>query len=745
MEGRSQTDEWRIRITGMTCAACAARIERVIGRMEGVREIRVNLALEQASIVRDPLLVTKQQLEERIIQLGFGVDQSKEAEKGEDGLGLSAQEQRFRSLRRSFVLSALFTLPLLWTMVTHYSFTSWIWVPAWLLDPWVQLGLASIVQFVFGRPFYFNAYYALKNRSANMDVLIVLGTSAAFFYSHYLTVRSIHLPAGEHVPLYFETSAMLITIVLLGKWMEAAAKRKTTDSLRHLHELRPKEASVIRDGQEWSVPAGQVNPGEVVRIRPGERIPVDGRVISGYSTVDESMLTGEALPVDKRPGDEVIGGTVNRGGTLKVTVIRAGEETSASRMVRLFELAQASKAPIQRIADRISGVFVPCIIAIASAAFLAGYFYLEPGMFGSALERAITVLVVACPCALGLATPTSVLVGSGRAAEHGIWFKDGKTMEQMQQVRTVLLDKTGTITAGMPAVTEVYAHRGDRLTLLRLAASAEGPSEHPFAHAVVQAAQMEQVDTVEPERFAVIPGSGIRAIVQGHEVLIGTRRLLQRHGAGRIENEQRAGEWEAQGKTVLFIAVDGRFSGYIAVTDPMKPSVRKAVRRLRKLRVRTIMVSGDNYRTARAVAEEAGIADVHAEVLPEGKVELVRKHQQNDRKVAMVGDGLNDAPALAAADIGIAVGGGTDLALEAADVHLMRGDLNGIADAIWISRRTTRNIKQNLAFALLYNTMAIPVAFLGLLAPWVAGTAMALSSVSVVANSLRLRKVKLGR
>ncbi|GIP31529.1 cation-translocating P-type ATPase [Paenibacillus sp. J2TS4] len=741
MEGRGQPEETVVKITGMTCAACANRIEKVIGRMEGVYDIRVNLALEQAAIKRDHRLVTMEQLEERLLQLGFGMEKEKE---GEEDNGLSAQERHFAALLRSFIFSAMLTLPLLWTMVTHFSLTSWIWIPEWLLNPWVQLALATLVQFVIGRPFYFNAYYALKNKSANMDVLIVLGTSAAYFYSHYLTIRSLRFPeSAEHVSLYFETSAMLITIVLLGKLLEAAAKRRTTDTIRHLHQLRPAKASVMREGREWSVAVEEVERGEMVLIRPGERIPVDGQVVSGHSTVDESMLTGESLPVNKQKGDLVTGGTVNRGGMLKVTVTRAGEDSAASRMIRLFEQAQAAKMPIQRIADRISGVFVPCIVAVASAAFLAGYFYLEPGLFGAALERAIAVLVVACPCALGLATPTSILVGSGRAAEHGILFKDGKTMEQMQRIRTVLLDKTGTITTGLPVVTDVYAVDGDRQSLLRLAAAAEGPSEHPFARAIVQAAQEEQVPAVEPDRFAAIPGSGVRAVVEGTEVLIGTRRLLHLHGITHVADERMASRLEAQGRTVLFVAANGRAAGYIAVADPLKPSVRMAVRRLRRLGVRVMMVSGDNLRTAQAIAEEAGLTDVHAEVLPEGKVGLVRKHQRRGGKVAMAGDGLNDAPALAAADVGIAVGNGTDIALEAADVHLIRGDVGGIADAICISRLTTRNIKQNFTFALLYNTLAIPIAFMGLLAPWVAGLAMALSSVSVVANSLRLRRIRL--
>ncbi|WP_275901490.1 heavy metal translocating P-type ATPase [Cohnella algarum] len=728
----------RFKLEGMTCAACANRIEKGISKMPGVASASVNFAMETARIEYAPGAVSVADMQRKVEQLGYKAVAEREGDKPDD-----RRDKELRRQKGKLIASALLSLPLLWSMVAHFSFTSWMYIPDLLMNPWVQLALATPVQFYIGKAFYVGAYKALRNKSANMDVLVALGTSAAYFYSLYLTVDwSLSGGGAHHAPsLYFETSAILITLVLLGKWFETLAKGRTSEAIRSLMKLRAKTAVVVRDGEERQVPAEEVVRGDIVLVRPGEKIPVDGEVLDGESAVDESMLTGESLPVAKKAGDAVFGATINKNGALRFRATKVGKDSALAQIIRVVEEAQGSKAPIQRVADVISGIFVPIVVAVAAAAFVAWYFFAAPGELSEALENAIAILVIACPCALGLATPTSIMAGSGRAAELGILFKGGEHLEQTHKIDTVVLDKTGTVTKGKPELTDVRA-ADDETEFLRLVGAAEKASEHPLAEAIVAGIRERGIGLPEAASFEALPGFGVKAEIEGKRIWIGTRRLMESLDVDASGAYEELEALERQGKTAMLAAVDGRFAGIVAVADTVKETSKAAVARLREMGIQVIMITGDNERTAKAIADQVGIAEVRAEVLPEQKAAEVRKLQALGRTVAMVGDGINDAPALATANVGMAVGTGTDVAMEAADVTLMRGDLSGIPDAIEMSRKTMRNIKQNLFWALGYNTLGIPVAAIGLLAPWVAGAAMALSSVSVVLNALRLQRAK---
>lgn len=800
MEERSFT------VDGMTCAACATRIEKGLNRIEGVSEANVNLASEQAKVVYDPAQTNMETIVAKIEQLGYKAEQKKieldiggmtcaacatRIEKGLnkvpgvtraavnlatetaqiEGFGIdegaliarvqklgyqaaprAEQDQSDESpvsraahhLKWMFIISAILSAPLLWSMVSHFSWTSWVYLPDFLMNPWVQMAIATPVQFIIGWRFYRGAYKALRNGSANMDVLVALGTTAAYAYSVYLAWQW-HTGAIHHPEMYFETSAILITLILLGKWFEASAKGKTSQAIKALMGLRAKQATVVRDGVEIEVPVEHVIVGDLVRVRPGEKIPVDGIVESGISTVDESMLTGESIPVDKIEGDTVYGATINTHGSLLMRATKVGSETALAQIIRVVEESQGSKAPIQRVADKISGIFVPIVVGIAALTFLITYFFVHPYEFATALERTIAVLVIACPCALGLATPTSIMAGTGRAAEYGILFRGGEQLETAYRVQIIVLDKTGTITEGEPSLTAfVNLSNHSDTDMKRWVAAAEQRSEHPLAKAIVNGLENEGIEKIEPDHFEAIPGYGIRAEVEGRRLEVGTRRLMKQHNISIPEElEAQLQQLEHEGSTAMLISVDGSAAGLVAAADRVKESSQAAIQRLHDQGLRVVMLTGDNARTAQAIAAQVGVDEVQAEVLPEQKADYVRQYQAQGHQVAMVGDGINDAPALAAADIGFAIGTGTDVAMETAGITLMRGDLNGIADALEMSRKTMRNIKQNLFWALGYNSLGIPIAAIGLLAPWVAGAAMAFSSVSVVLNALRLQRVKL--
>ncbi len=724
-------------ITGMTCAACATRIEKGLSKMDGVADANVNLALEKATIEFNPSEVSIGDIIAKVEKLGYGAHQ-----KQDDQEQVDYRERAIKDQKRKFIISAILSLPLLWTMVGHFSFTSFLYVPEFLMNPWVQIILATPVQFIIGKQFYVGAYKSLRNGSANMDVLVVMGTSAAYFYSVYQAIVTADTHHGPH--LYFETSAVLITLILLGKLFEAKAKGRSSEAIKKLTGLQAKTAVVIRDGAEKEIALEEVMIGDTILVRPGEKIPVDGEVIEGTTAVDESMLTGESLPVDKKVSDALYGSTINKNGFIKMTATKVGRDTALAQIIKVVEDAQGTKAPIQRLADKISGVFVPIVIGLAILTFLVWFTLVEPGNFTQALEVLIAVLVIACPCALGLATPTSIMAGSGRAAEFGILFKGGEHLEQTQGIDTVVVDKTGTVTHGKPVLTDVYAANGhEEERFLSLIGAAEKQSEHPLAQAIVQGIQDKGIELGNVQFFEAIPGYGVQATVSGQGVVIGTRKLMQQYGIDIQSMLPTMEKLESDGKTAMLAAINGQYAGLVAVADTIKETSKEAVSRLQDMGIKVIMMTGDNQRTAQAIGKEVGVDAVIAEVLPEGKAEEVKKLQLQGKKVAMVGDGINDAPALATADIGMAIGTGTDVAMEAADITLIRGDLNSIADAILMSRKTMRNIKQNLFWAFAYNIIGIPIAAAGFLAPWVAGAAMAFSSVSVVLNALRLQRVKL--
>ncbi|PFK04548.1 copper-translocating P-type ATPase [Bacillus cereus] len=733
------SDKAEFTVSGMTCAACANRVEKRLNKLEGVNGATVNFALESATVDFNPDEINVNEMKSAITKLGYKLEVKSDEKDGSTDHRLQEIERQ----KKKFIISFILSFPLLWAMVSHFSFTSFIYLPDMLMNPWVQLALATPVQFIIGGQFYVGAYKALRNKSANMDVLVALGTSAAYFYSVYLSIQSIG--SSEHMTdLYFETSAVLITLIILGKLFEAKAKGRSSEAIKKLMGLQAKTATVVRDGTEIKILIEEVVAGDIVYVKPGEKIPVDGEIVEGKSAIDESMLTGESIPVDKTIGDVVIGSTINKNGFLKVKATKVGRDTALAQIIKVVEEAQGSKAPIQRVADQISGIFVPVVVVIAIITFAVWMLFVTPGDFGGALEKMIAVLVIACPCALGLATPTSIMAGSGRSAEYGILFKGGEHLEATHRLDTVILDKTGTVTNGKPVLTDVIVADGfHEEEILRLVGAAEKNSEHPLAEAIVEGIKEKKIDIPSSETFEAIPGFGIESVVEGKQLLIGTRRLMKKFDIDIEEISKSMEELEREGKTAMLIAIDKEYAGIVAVADTVKDTSKAAIARLKKMGLDVVMITGDNTQTAQAIAKQVGIDHVIAEVLPEGKAEEVKKLQAQGKKVAMVGDGINDAPALATADIGMAIGTGTDVAMEAADVTLIRGDLNSIADAIFMSKMTIRNIKQNLFWALAYNGLGIPIAALGFLAPWVAGAAMAFSSVSVVLNALRLQRVKL--
>ncbi|WP_342379083.1 heavy metal translocating P-type ATPase [Bacillus thuringiensis] len=733
------SDKAEFTVSGMTCAACANRVEKRLNKLEGVNGATVNFALESATVDFNPDEINVNEMKSAITKLGYKL----EVKSDEQDESTDHRLQEIERQKKKFIISFILSFPLLWAMVSHFSFTSFIYLPDMLMNPWVQLALATPVQFIIGGQFYVGAYKALRNKSANMDVLVALGTSAAYFYSVYLSIQSIG--SSEHMTdLYFETSAVLITLIILGKLFEAKAKGRSSEAIKKLMGLQAKTATVMRDGTEMKILIEEVVAGDIVYVKPGEKIPVDGEIVEGKSAIDESMLTGESIPVDKTIGDVVIGSTMNKNGFLKVKATKVGRDTALAQIIKVVEEAQGSKAPIQRVADQISGIFVPVVVVIAIITFAVWMIFVTPGDFGGALEKMIAVLVIACPCALGLATPTSIMAGSGRSAEYGILFKGGEHLEATHRLDTVILDKTGTVTNGKPVLTDVIVADGfNEEEILRLVGAAEKNSEHPLAEAIVEGIKEKKIDIPSSETFEAIPGFGIESVVEGKQLLIGTRRLMKKFNIDIEEVSKSMEELEREGKTAMLIAINKEYAGIVAVADTVKDTSKAAITRLKKMGLDVVMITGDNTQTAQAIGGQVGIEHVIAEVLPEGKAEEVKKLQAQGKKVAMVGDGINDAPALATADIGMAIGTGTDVAMEAADITLIRGDLNSIADAIFMSKMTIRNIKQNLFWALAYNGLGIPIAAFGFLAPWVAGAAMAFSSVSVVLNALRLQRVKL--
>jgi len=754
-------------LIGMTCSSCAGVIEKTLGKVPGVSKATVNLAANSGTIDFDPDVVGIDELIQAVKGAGYDAVVKIEKVPGSEGtvdVQAEAQAEAYRHERFLFVFALAFSIPaFLISMVPPFMEMVPLWVAnvlantvggAWdpmMVMKYLAFAFATPVQFYAGAQFYRGFWHALKRRSGNMDTLIAIGTSAAYFYS----LAATFVPSLETQPVFYETASLLITFVILGKLLEANAKGKTSDAIKKLMGLAAKTARVVRGGVEIDVPIEEVVVGDIVVVRPGEKVPVDGKVIEGSSAVDESMLTGESIPVEKHVGDTVIGATMNKLGSFRFRATKVGADTALAQIVRLVEDAQGSKAPVQRFADSISSIFVPAVVGIALTTFLVWLFavpnFVDPDFYATAtpfvmaLLAGTAVIVIACPCALGLATPTAIMVGTGKGAENGILIKSGDALETAYKIKAIVFDKTGTLTHGKPVVTESEPFTGfDGPTFFRLAAALEKSSEHPLAEAIVNHAKDTGVALADVVAFSAIPGHGVEGVVEGRRVALGNRRLMTRENVDISAYSDRIEQLEGEGKTVMLTAVDGAAAGLIAVADTLKDNSKEAVARLTKIGVEVFMITGDNRRTAEAIASQAGIAPDHvlAEVLPENKAEEVGKLQAKGLVTAMVGDGINDTPALAKADVGIAMGAGTDVAMETGGIVLMKNDLRDVVTAIELSRATMRKIHLNFFWALGYNTLGIPVAALGLLRPELAGAAMALSSVSVVLSSLTLRRFK---
>lgn len=726
-------------IGGIHCPSCLLAIEKMIKRLDGVDEVVTNFDAEQATVTYDPSKVAIDKIIVQIEKLGYTARERKEEEIPEEaGVGADAE---VKDLTFRLAVAFALTIPtLIFAMVLN----------AMPPSPYVyaEFVMSGIVLFWAGFRILKSAWSSVKNRASDMNVLIATGTLAAYLYSTAAIFGSGIPQVQRHV--YFETTAVIITLILLGRLLEARAKSHTSDAIKRLLSLQARTARVVRDGREQDIPIEDVHVGDLVIVRPGEKIPVDGVIREGSSAVDESMISGESVPVDKEPGDEVIGATINKTGSFTFEAKKIGKDTVLAQIVKLVRQAQGSKAPIQKLADVVAGYFVPVVVCISIATFVIWYILGPAPSFTYALVSFVSVLIIACPCALGLATPTAVSVGTGRGAENGILIRSAEALEQAQAITTIVLDKTGTITRGEPSTTDVRpvgGYTGDEL--LKLAASAERGSEHPIGQAIVRAAQERSIDLSSPAAFEALPGGGVRATVDNRTILLGTSRLMQDSSVDTSVLDPIASELAEQGKTSIFAAVDGFSAGVIAVADTIKPTSIAAVQKLKQEGLQVVMITGDNTQTANAVGRQVGVDEVLAEVLPADKAARVRDLQAQGKTVAMVGDGINDAPALAQADLGIAIGTGTDIAIESSDITLISGDLNGVVTAIALSRATLRNIKQNLFFAFIYNTLGIPIAagvlypaLKVLLNPMIAAAAMAMSSLSVVSNALRLRRFK---
>ena len=715
-----------LNITGMTCAACSARIEKVVNRLDAVKEASVNLASEKAHIVYFPGVIQEQDLIRAVEKAGYGATLASETAAADEK---KRKEQAYQRDVMKFWGSVILTLPLVIQM-----FVMLLGGSAFMPN-WVSFILATPVQFYVGWRFYKGAYHSLRGGAANMDVLVALGTSVAYLYSAILTVLG-------RPDVYFDSSATVVTLIFMGKLLESSAKAKSSSAIESLAKLGAKVAHVIRDGEEVDLPVEDLKVGDVVRVRPGEKIPSDGKVLEGSSSVDESFLTGESMPVAKAPGDPVVGASVNQAGVLTMEIGKVGADTALAQVIRLVDQAQGSKAPVQRLADKISGIFVPIVLVVALVTLLLWGFIVG---WTAGLIAAVAVLVIACPCSLGLATPTAIMVGTGLGAESGILIKGGEHLEKAHKVTTLVLDKTGTVTVGKPSVTDVWVTSlTSEEELMATATALESQSEHPLGAAVIAHAKEKGMTVPQAKEVQAIPGKGITGVVDDETIRIGNRRWLSETGVREFPDEILA-KYENAGKTAVLVASDKGLLGIIAMADTIKPDAVTTVRELHDMGIDVWMITGDNERTATAVAAQVGIKNVIAGVMPQDKANKVQELKKAGQVVAMVGDGINDAPALAAADIGIAMGTGADVALEAADIALMHGSMHGVVEAIRLSKATMKKIRQNLFWAFFYNVLGIPLAALGILSPIIAGAAMALSSVSVVSNSLLLRRLKLAK
>ena len=736
-----------LKIEGMTCASCVKAVERATRKLEGVERADVNYATETLSISYEPSMIRLAEIKAAVEKAGY---QARDEEITVDA-DKERKDQEMKLLWKKFIISALFTIPLFIISMGHMVGLP---LPGFISPEINPMGFALIQLFltipviIAGHKFYTVGFKALVRKSPNMDSLIAIGTSAAFLYGVFATVKIVGGDPSYAHDLYFESAAVIITLITLGKYLESVSRGKTSEAIKKLMGLAPKTATIVRGGKEMEVTIEEVEVGDIILVKPGEKMPVDGQVVGGTTSVDESMLTGESIPVEKNVGDKIIGASINKNGTIQYKATKVGKDTALAQIIKLVEDAQGSKAPIAKMADIISGYFVPIVIALAVIAGIGWYAYGETAIF--ALTIFISVLVIACPCALGLATPTAIMVGTGKGAEYGVLIKSGDALETAHKVQTVVFDKTGTITEGKPVVTDIVVINGmTQEDLLQLAASGEKGSEHPLGEAIVKDAEEKNLSLKKVDFFNAIPGHGIEVEIEGKNILLGNRKLMVERDISLENLEETSHKLAEEGKTPMYIAIENKISGIIAVADIMKKSSKRAIEKLHEMGIEVAMITGDNKRTAEAIAKQVGIDRVLAEVLPEEKANEVKKLQLEGKKVAMVGDGINDAPALAQADIGIAIGSGTDVAMDSADIVLMRSDLMDVPTAIQLSKKTIRNIKENLFWAFGYNTLGIPIAmgvlyiFGGpLLNPMIAGAAMSFSSVSVLLNALRLKRFK---
>ena len=748
MENKVKVDKISLPVEGMTCASCVLRVEKSIAKIEGVTDVAVNLATEKATFNIDKSKTGIDEIKKVVEEAGYKIDLSSFDEDKNSSIIDEAAEKTSvydLTLKKDFLFALILTIPIFILSMSQMfeGIRELIPFSDFQLNK-ILLILTTPVIFISGKRFFKIFWNNLNHFIADMNSLVAVGTGAAFSFSVLITLfPELILKANEIPHVYFDTTVVIITLILMGKWLEARAKTKTGSAIKKLIALKPKTALIKSTDGEKVINVTELKNGDIVIVKPGEKIPADGIIKSGHSTVDESMLTGESFPVEKAEGDKIFGGTINKSGSFEFEVIATGIDSVLGKIITLVEDAQGSKAPIQKLADKIAAVFVPIVIVIAVITFIVWFTIGGDDAFTKALINFVAVLIIACPCAMGLATPTALIVGIGKGAENGILIKDGEHLELAYKINTVLFDKTGTITEGKPFVSKVVSNGYDENELIKLAASLEKRSEHPLAEAIVNYAESKAISTTDPEKFESTTGFGLIGIVENKKIVIGNKNFLSNNNLTSNDFADKADQLSSEGKTVVHVAIDGKSSGIIAIEDPIKNTSAEAIKELKRLNIKTIMITGDNKRNAEHIAKQLGIGDFEAEVLPEDKANIISNYQKQGEIIAMVGDGINDAPALAQADVGIAVGTGTDVAIETGDIVLIKGDLMGVVRAFKLSKATIRTIKQNLFWAFIYNSVGIPLAAIGWLNPMFAALAMAFSSVSVVTNSLRLKKLKL--